>query len=164
MIGNRKNQVFQNFIKQQKFHYFFSYEITHLFNFCPPNDGVVVIFSVLLLRPSKTSEVLKKGPNFGFLKLSKVCLKIGIEPDLYGKGVLYLQGNLLPCRPCLDSSTLNAMCQKFDKIKNALISVLPNRVVGRVAFNNYLDIILPFFDPLSSTPPTPAPFGKNLLP
>jgi hypothetical protein len=27
----------------------------------------VDIFSFLLLRPSKTSEALKKGPNFGFL-------------------------------------------------------------------------------------------------
>ena len=53
-----------------KFHLFFSYEITPHFNFCPKNDGVVVIFSFLLLRPSKTSEALKKGPNFGFLTLN----------------------------------------------------------------------------------------------
>ena len=70
MVGNwKKNQVFQNFNKQQKFHQFFSYEITPHFNFCPKNDGVVVIFSFMLLRPSKTSEALKKGPNFGFLTL-----------------------------------------------------------------------------------------------
>ena len=68
------NKVFQNFIKQQKFHQFFSYKITPHFNFCPKNDGVVVIFSFLLLRPSKTSEALKKGPNFGFLTL-KYALK-----------------------------------------------------------------------------------------
>jgi hypothetical protein len=29
----------------------------------------VVIFSFMLLRPSKTSEALKKGPKFGFLTL-----------------------------------------------------------------------------------------------
>ena len=37
------------------------------FNSCPKNDGVLVIVSILLLRPSKTSDALKKGPNFGFL-------------------------------------------------------------------------------------------------
>ena len=45
------------------------------------------MFSFLLLRPSKTSEALKKGPNFGFL----TCLnKLGIGWGLYGKSVLYL--------------------------------------------------------------------------
>ena len=56
--------------------------------FCPQNDGVVVIFSFLLLRPSKISEALK---NFRILDI-KVCLKkLGIGPGLYGKSVLYLQ-------------------------------------------------------------------------
>ena len=45
------------------------YKITPHINFCPKNDEVMVIFSFLLQRPSKTSEALKKGPNFGFLKL-----------------------------------------------------------------------------------------------
>jgi hypothetical protein len=35
----------------------------------------VIIFSFLLLRPSKTSEVLEKGQNFGFLTL-KYAFKI----------------------------------------------------------------------------------------
>ena len=53
------------------------------------NDGVEVIFSFLLLRPSKTSEALKKAQ---ILDLDiKVCLKkLGIGPGLYGKSVLYL--------------------------------------------------------------------------
>ena len=37
------------------------------FMFYSKNNEVVVIFSFLLLRPSKTSEALKKGPHFGFL-------------------------------------------------------------------------------------------------
>jgi hypothetical protein len=37
--------------------------------FAPKMMGVVVIFSFLLLRASKTSEALKKGPNLGFLTL-----------------------------------------------------------------------------------------------
>ena len=45
------------------------YKITPHFSFCPKNDGVVVIFSFLLLKPSKTSEALGKGSTFGFLTL-----------------------------------------------------------------------------------------------
>ena len=71
LIGNwKKNLVFQNLNKQQKFYEFFSYKITPRFNFLPKNDGVVDIFSFLLLRPCKTFKVLKKGPNFGFLTLN----------------------------------------------------------------------------------------------
>ena len=62
----KKNQNFQNFIKQQKFHQFFSYKISPHFIFCPKNDGFLGIFSFLLLRPSKSSGVLKKDPTFVF--------------------------------------------------------------------------------------------------
>jgi hypothetical protein len=67
-----------------------SYKITPHFIFCPKNDGVVAIFSFLLLRPSKTSEALKKGPNFGFLTLEYALKKLDIGSGLYGKSVLYL--------------------------------------------------------------------------
>ena len=56
---------------------FFKYSLNN------KNDGVLVIFSFLLLRPSKSSGALKKDLNSGFLTL-------GIGADLYGKSVLYL--------------------------------------------------------------------------
>ena len=37
------------------------------FKFLSENGGVVVTFSFLLLRPSKSSGALKKDPTFGFL-------------------------------------------------------------------------------------------------
>jgi hypothetical protein len=45
------------------------YKIHPFFIFCPQNGGVVIFCSFLLLRPPRTSEVLKKGSNFGFLTL-----------------------------------------------------------------------------------------------
>ena len=45
----------------------------------------MVIFSFLLLGPSKTSEALKKRPKFWILDI-KVCLKkLGIGSGMYGK-------------------------------------------------------------------------------
>ena len=89
-----KNQVFQNFIS---FHQFFSNKITPHFNFCPKNDGLMVIFSFLLQGPSKTSEALKifwgpqKRPIFWILDLWVCLKKLGLESGLYGKSVLYLK-------------------------------------------------------------------------
>ena len=53
---NNKNSISFSYIKFLLSLFFF-----------PKNDGVLVIFSFLLLRPSKSSGALKKDPTFGFL-------------------------------------------------------------------------------------------------
>ena len=51
----------------------------------------MIIFGLLILRPSRTECQGKKGSNFGFLTLKYLCLKkLDIGPGLDGKSVLYL--------------------------------------------------------------------------
>mgnify|MGYP007121702484 CR=1 FL=1 len=52
-----KKSKFSKLHKTTIFHYFFSHKVSH-FIFCPKNDGVLIIFSFLILRPSKKTQLL----------------------------------------------------------------------------------------------------------
>ena len=63
--------------------------------FFQKNDGVLVIFSFLLLRPSKSSGVLKKDPTFGFLTFEYALKKTRPWVNLFKNIVLHLMKILL---------------------------------------------------------------------
>jgi hypothetical protein len=62
-----KKSKFSKLHKTTRIPFFFTYKISPHFIFFRKNDGVLIIFSFLLLRPSKSSGASKKDPNFGFL-------------------------------------------------------------------------------------------------
>ena len=75
----KKNQVFQNFIEQQKIYYIvylIKFVLILLF-FSPKNGGVVVVFLFCFWGPQELLRLSKK-------------VQIGIVSGLYGKSVLYL--------------------------------------------------------------------------
>ena len=122
--------------------------------FSPKNDGVLIIFSFLLLRPSKSSGALKKDPTFGFLTFGYALKKWALGRACMEKvSCIYRP---VTWRNWWDKTSPQIAkwyrgCRKLSILSNVIKTILKSNQILLKLFNCISNTIVAILSPIQAT-------------